>query len=116
MIFILVPQGTSGNPLNPLRIYHLIRSSWHVDCPFRCAHRSVATCHLRQGHQQHAVSQIVFTRLDCFYTGLVPRFDRARSRADCRETGFAGRAGTSPVEFGRARLGIRHHGAPNGAG
>ena len=40
MIFILVPQGVSGNPLNPLRIYHLIRSSWHVDCPFHCAHRA----------------------------------------------------------------------------
>jgi TonB family protein len=40
MIFILAPQGASGRPLNPLCIYHLIRSSWHVDCPFHCAHRA----------------------------------------------------------------------------
>src|ERR1700730_14927799 len=40
MIFILAPQGASGSPLNPLCIYHLIRSSWHVDCPFHCAHRA----------------------------------------------------------------------------
>jgi TonB family protein len=74
---------------------------------------------LSKGPQQHAASQIMSSDRDCFYPGAMPRLHRTRARTDFRWPGFLGRARTSRLECGRARLGfatVSHPAARNECG